>query len=256
MSSHQIERVQKIIANRGYVSRRKAEKLISEHRVKVNGVIVQDLGTKVSIDAQIMIDNHVVEPSTQKYYFIFYKPRNVVSTMYDPKHRKTIADYFKAVPTRVYPVGRLDYDVSGLILVTNDGELANFVMHPRYEFIKTYQALVNGKTSKQAVNQLLKGVIIDEDNYFTKALTARIVNYSPEKNESIIELSLAEGRKHHVKKMLAAAEVDLKKLMRTKIENIELDQLKPGEYRVLTPHEVRSFYGTYKAVRRKADAEV
>lgn len=136
MSNNEIERVQKIIANRGYVSRRHAEKLINEQRVKVNGELIQDLATKVSVHAEITVDNHPIIAESQKYYFIFYKPRNVVSTMFDPKHRKTVADYFKKIPARVYPVGRLDYDVAGLIIVTNDGEMANFVMHPRYEFVK------------------------------------------------------------------------------------------------------------------------
>ncbi|ATG97278.1 pseudouridine synthase [Mesoplasma lactucae] len=248
-----IERVQKIIANRGAVSRRRAEKLIEEGRVKVNGETVKDLGTKASTDALITIDNQPIISDDKKYYFLFYKPRNVVSTMYDPKHRKTIADYFKNVPARVYPVGRLDYDVSGLILVTNDGELANFVMHPRYEFIKTYQALANGRVSKGQVKQLTQGVTIDEDNYFTKAITANLANYNQEKDESIVEMSIAEGRKHHVKKMLEAVGIDLKKLMRTKIEDIEIGDLRPGEYRSLTPHEIKTFYGTYNSVKRKED---
>ncbi|ATZ16538.1 pseudouridine synthase [Entomoplasma freundtii] len=246
------ERLQKIIANRGAVSRRRAETLIELGRVKVDGKVITEKGFKTNLDAFIEIDNREVVKQNDKYYYLFNKPRFVLTTMYDPKGRKTVADFFKDVPARVYPVGRLDYDVSGLLIMTNDGDFANFVMHPRYEFLKTYQALCQGNVSPMAVKQLIKGVTIDED-YRTQAVSAKLLSYNPETNQSVVELTIAEGKKHHVKKMLEAAGMNLLKLKRTKVEFLTLDNLDLGHYRDLTPHEVKQFYGIYKANRRKDD---
>lgn len=246
------ERLQKIISNRGYGSRRNVEKLITAGRVKVDGVVITQLGFKTSIDARIEIDNREVINEKQKYYFLFNKPRLVLTTMYDPKGRKTVAEYFKQIPARVYPVGRLDYDVAGLLIMTNDGEFANFVSHPRYEFFKTYQALCQGAVKKEQVKKLVQGVVID-DHYKTKAIDSKILKVDQENKETIIELTIAEGHKHHVKKMLEAVEINLKKLKRTKIEFLTDEDLKVGEYRKLTPHEVKRFYGLYQSVKRKSD---
>lgn len=246
------ERLQKIIANRGFASRRAVEKMIADGRVKVNGQVITEMGFKCDLNALIEIDNKEIIGDKSKYYFLFNKPRLVLTTMQDPKGRETVADFFTDVPARVYPVGRLDYDVSGLLIMTNDGEFANFVMHPRYEFFKTYQALCRGKVTKYQVKELINGVIIDED-YHAKAISANLLNYNDEKNISIIELTIAEGRKHHVKKMLAAVDIDLAKLQRTKIEFLEIGDLQIGEYRPLTPHEVKQFYGIYNSTKRKED---
>ncbi|PPE04651.1 ribosomal large subunit pseudouridine synthase B [Entomoplasma ellychniae] len=247
-----MERLQKILSARGVTSRRNAEKLIIEGRVVVNGERITELGFKTTTDAEIMVDGKITETSNEKFYYLFYKPRLVLTTMYDPKQRKTVADYFKDVPTRVYPVGRLDYDVSGLIIMTNDGEFANFVMHPRYEFFKTYQGLCEGKISHKQVSELVSGVTIDND-YFTKAIDAKLVNYNVEKNQSIVEMTIAEGKKHHVKQMFDAINADLKKLKRTKIEFLEIDDLRIGEFRELKAHEVKKFYGIYNSTKRKED---
>jgi len=228
----------------------RAEILITQGRVKVNGEKITELGSKFPLNVEILVDNKVVEQKTDKLYYLFYKPRLVISTLYDPKGRKTVKDFFKKVPARVYPVGRLDYDVSGLLIMTNDGEFANFVMHPRYGFRKTYQGLVEGIVTKKDVHQLVSGVIIDDD-YKTKALEANLINVDKEKNYSIVEMTIAEGKKHHVKKMFEAANLPLRRLMRTKIENLEIGNLKPGEYRELKPHEVKFFYGLYKANQTK-----
>ncbi|AKU80118.1 pseudouridine synthase [Spiroplasma turonicum] len=240
------ERLQKIIASRGYCSRRKAEDLILKNLVKVNGKIINELGAKFEPNVEIYIDNKPVEPVSQKVYYLFNKPRLVLTTMADKDGRKTVADYFKNIKLRLFPVGRLDYDVSGAIIMTNDGEFANFVMHPRYEFQKTYQALCNGKVHKSQIEMLIKGVIIDE-NYKTRALDAKLLNYDKEYDESVIELTIAEGRKHHVKKMLIAADIYLKKLKRTRIEFLTLDDIEIGKYRELKVHEIKKFYGIYKS---------
>ncbi|ASP28584.1 23S rRNA pseudouridine2605 synthase [Spiroplasma corruscae] len=243
------DRLQKIIASRGYCSRRKAEELITNNQVKVNGKIVNELGSKFDTNVNITINDRPVSIISEKHYYLFNKPRLVLTTMVDKENRKTVADFFKNVKARVYPVGRLDYDVSGAIIMTNDGEFANFVMHPRYEFQKTYQALCKGKVHKDQVTQLVKGVIID-DNYKTKAIEARLCDYDKEYDESVVELTITEGRKHHVKKMLIAADIYLKKLKRTRIEFLTLDELEVGQYRVLKAHEIKKFYGIYKSVKQ------
>ncbi|QBQ07491.1 23S rRNA pseudouridine 2605 synthase [Spiroplasma gladiatoris] len=245
-----MERLQKIIASRGYCSRRQAEYLISQGRVKVNGVLINELGKSFENNVEIIIDNKIVKKEVDKVYYLFNKPRLVLTTMKDPKGRPTVADYFKNTKERVFPVGRLDYDVSGALLMTNDGEFANFVMHPRYEFRKTYQALCKGSVSKTQVKELIKGVIIDDD-YKTKAIYANLIKYDPKFDESIIELTIAEGKKHHVKKMLIAADIYLKKLKRTQIEFLEVNDLEVGSFRTLKPHEVKQFYGLYNSTSKK-----
>ncbi|WP_338983046.1 pseudouridine synthase [Spiroplasma endosymbiont of Othius punctulatus] len=242
-----IERLQKIIADRGYCSRRKAEEYITAGLVKVDGDTITTLGSKFDEDVRITIDNKVLEISTSaKKYYVFFKPRNVITTMSDPLHRKCVGDYFKRLDDRVFPVGRLDYDVSGLLIMTNDGEFANHVAHPRYNFYKTYQALIKGEVKSFQIKSLRTGVII-EDNYLAKAIDAKMVNYNKELGESIVTMVLNEGHKHHVKNMLAAADMELVKLQRTMVEDITLDGLKPGMYREFKAHEVKKFYGKIKS---------
>ncbi|QGS51706.1 pseudouridine synthase [Spiroplasma tabanidicola] len=245
-----MERLQKIIAARGYCSRRQAENLIAQGKVKVNGVVVTEAGSSFDKNVVIFINNKEVKKVSDKVYYLFNKPRLVLTTMNDPKGRPTVADYFKDSKIRVFPVGRLDYDVSGALIMTNDGEFANFVMHPRYEFRKTYQALCKGTVSKQQIKKLIVGVIIDDD-YKTKAIYAKLVNYDAKFDESIVEITVAEGRKHHVKKMLIAADIFLKKLKRTQIEFLEISDVKLGTYRALKTHEVKMFYGLYNSNNRK-----
>ncbi len=249
-----MERLQKIIATRGYCSRRQAETLITSGKVKVNGIVVTELGSKFNCDVEIKINNKKLEIVKEKVYYLFNKPRLVVTTMYDPKERKTVADFFKDSKIRVYPVGRLDYDVSGALIMTNDGEFANFVMHPKYEFRKTYQALCDGKVTKQQIKNLLNGVIIDED-YKTKAIHAALLKYDDQYNESIVEITIAEGRKHHIKKMLIAADINLKKLKRTQIEFLTINDIEVGKFRSLKPHEIKQFYGIYNSISKKNNKE-
>ncbi|WP_100916352.1 pseudouridine synthase [Spiroplasma floricola] len=244
------ERLQKIIATRGYCSRRRAEELIVQGKVKVNGKIIKELGSKFDPNVKIDINNKSVEEVKEKVYYLFNKPRLVLTTMYDPKDRKTVAEFFKDSKLRVYPVGRLDYDVSGALIMTNDGEFANFVMHPKYEFRKTYQALCKGKVHKYQIKQLIDGVLID-DNYKTKAIQSRLLKYDEEYDESVIELTIAEGRKHHVKKMLIAADIYLKKLKRTQIEFLTIEELPIGKFRELKSHEIKQFYGIYNSLKVK-----
>ncbi|AGR40946.1 pseudouridine synthase [Spiroplasma taiwanense] len=244
------ERLQKIIASRGYCSRRQAEKLIEQGRVKVEGKIIKELGTKFESNVEISINNKPLLEVKQKVYYLFNKPRLVLTTMDDPKDRKTVADFFNDSKIRVFPVGRLDYDVSGALIMTNDGEFANFVMHPKFEFRKTYQALCNGKVTKYQIRDLINGVTIDDD-YKTKAIYAKLLKYDDEFNESVIELTIAEGRKHHVKKMLVAVNIYLKKLKRTQIEFLEINDIEIGKFRELKPHEIKQFYGIYNSLKNR-----
>ncbi|AOG60198.1 23S rRNA pseudouridine2605 synthase [Spiroplasma helicoides] len=245
-----MERLQKIIASRGFCSRRQAENLITQGRVKVNGEVIKELGSSFDPNVEIQINNKELKKVEEKVYYLFNKPRLVLTTMSDPKGRPTVADYFKDSKIRLFPVGRLDYDVSGALLMTNDGEFANFVMHPRYEFRKTYQALCKGNVSKVQIKNLINGVIID-DSYKTKALYANLIKYDPKFDESIIELTIAEGKKHHVKKMLIAADIYLKKLKRTQIEFLEIKDVEIGKFRPLKFHEVKQFYGLYSSGPKK-----
>jgi 23S rRNA pseudouridine2605 synthase len=245
-----MERLQKIIASRGYCSRRKAEELIASGRVKVNGKVINEMGAQFETNVEIKIDGRPLVVENEKYYYLFHKPRMVVTTMYDPQGRKTVADYFKDNKARLFPVGRLDYDVSGALIMTNDGEFADYVTHPRYGIRKTYQALCKGKVSKHQVRELVSGVVIDED-YKTKALDAGIVKYDEKTDTTIIFLIITEGRKHHVKKMLIAADIYLEKLKRIAIEFLNLTDVQSGTYRPLKPHEVKSFYGLFKQQKNK-----
>ncbi|WP_342269275.1 pseudouridine synthase [Spiroplasma endosymbiont of Aspidapion aeneum] len=243
------QRLHKIIANRGYCSRRRAEELIVKGAVKVNGVIIRELGKCFDENCKIEIFNKIVDKKSENIYILFYKPRSVITTMFDPKSRKTVNDFFKSFHERIYPVGRLDYDVEGLLLMTNDGEFAQFISHPSYQIKKTYQALCEGRVRKDQVKNLSRGVKI-HDNYLAKALDVKIKNYDDSKNESIISLTICEGKKHHVKEMLKNVDIVLKKLKRSAIEFLTDDGLKPGQYRSLKVHEVKQLYGIYKSIKK------
>lgn len=156
-----LERLQKVIAQAGIASRRKAEKMIVAGRVRVDGKVVTKLGTKVDTFSNITVDNEPIERESLHTY-LFYKPRGVVSTAHDEKGRKTVVDYFEELPYRLYPIGRLDYDTSGLLLMTNDGQLANLLMHPKNEVPKVYVAKIKGILTTDEINHLKEGVIIDQ----------------------------------------------------------------------------------------------
>ncbi|KRL01232.1 pseudouridine synthase [Liquorilactobacillus capillatus] len=231
----EIERLQKVMANAGVASRRASEKMITEGRVKVNGKVVSELGTKVSPQDVITVNGHVLERE-KKVYYLFYKPRGVISAVSDDKGRKVVTDYFTAITERVYPVGRLDYDTSGLLLMTNDGELANKLMHPRYKIEKTYLAKVTGIPNNDALKKLRLGVKIDK--YTTAPAKSKIISTDQKKKKALISLTIHEGRYHQVKKMLAAIGYPVEKLRRSSYGFLTLQGLVSGEYRPLTRDEV------------------
>lgn len=234
-----MERLQKVIANSGYTSRRKAEELIQDGKVKVNGVTIYELGTKVNTTDLIEIDGNVLQKEEQKVYFLLYKPRGVVTTTSDDKNRKTVVDLIDT-QMRIYPVGRLDYDTTGILLLTNDGVLANALMHPKNNIDKVYIAKVKGLIGKEQINQLQNGVIVDGKK--TSKARARIKKYDKKTDTSIVELTIHEGKNHQVKKMFEAIGYSVLKLKRENISFLDLTGLKSGEYRMLSPKEIKKLY--------------
>ncbi|MFZ4452223.1 pseudouridine synthase [Salibacterium aidingense] len=232
-----MERLQKVIANAGVTSRRKAETFIEEGRVKVNGKIVRELGSKVSAHKDTVEVDNIPIDKEEPVYYVFYKPKQVISAVRDDKNRKVVTDYFEEVEERIFPIGRLDYDTSGLLLLTNDGDFANLMMHPKNKIFKTYIAKVKGKPSKENIGLLIKG--IDIEGIKTAPAKVKIKSTNKKNNSSIIEISIHEGRNHQVRKMFEAIGHPVLKLKREKYGPITLDKLNPGEKRVLKPVEVK-----------------
>lgn len=230
-----MERLQKIMAHAGIASRRASEKLIKEGRVKVNGKVVTEMGLNVSKDDTIEVDSIPITKE-EKLYFLLNKPRGVISSADDPKGRKTVVDFFSHIEQRIYPVGRLDYDTTGVLLLTNDGELTNQLTHPKYGIEKTYVAKVEGLIDKKAISRLEKGLNID--GYVTRPAKARIIDIDPRKNISMVELTIHEGKNHQVKKMLKTVGFPVEKLNRDKYGFLTTEGLQSGEWRQLKTYEV------------------
>lgn len=237
-----MERLQKKIASSGYCSRRKAEELIQSGKVKVNGKLITELGFKVENTDEITIDDIALEEE-QKVYYLLNKPRGVVSTTSDEKGRKTIVSLIDT-DTRIFPIGRLDYDTTGLILLTNDGELSNLLMHPKSDIEKTYIAKINGKLLPNELMSLKKGVVID--NIKTKKAKVKIKSYDKKTDTSIIEITITEGRNHQVKKMFEAVNHKVLKLKREKYAFLTIEGLSSKDYRMLTIKEVQKLYNLAK----------
>lgn len=233
------ERLQKIMSQAGIASRRASEKLILAGKVKVNGKTVTTLGTKVTGNDAIEVNGKLIEQKETKAYFLFYKPRGVISAAKDDKGRKVVTDYFKNIPQRLYPVGRLDYDTSGLLIMTNDGKLANMLMHPRYKINKTYVAKVKGIPSNDELKQLRLGVRLDAKHKSAPA-KARIISSNKKNDTAIVSLTIHEGRYHQVKLMFERIGYPVKKLKREKYGFLTLDGLTAGQYRELSHNEIRN----------------
>lgn len=233
-----MERLQKVIANSGYTSRRKAEELIIKGRVRVNGKVVIQLGVKVSGNDEIEVEGTIIS-NEQKVYYLMNKPRGIITSTNDDKGRKTVIDLIDT-DKRIYPVGRLDYDTTGALILTNDGELANLLMHPKSNIDKVYIAKVRGLIGKKELNSLATGVYIDGKK--TSKSKARIKKYDKKTDTSIVELTIHEGKNHQVKKMFEAIGYCVLKLKRERIAFLDVKNLKSGEYRILSPKEVKKLY--------------
>lgn len=233
-----VERLQKVIANSGYCSRRKAEELIENNKVLVNNTLAH-IGMQVSEKDEIKVEGNVIAKEEKEYYLL-YKPRGVVTTVSDDKNRPTVVELINT-KRRIYPVGRLDYDTTGLLLLTNDGELANMLMHPKNEIEKTYVAKVTGIITYQDVKKLENGVYVD--GVKTSKAKAKIIRFDKDKKTTIIELTIHEGKNHQVKNMLGSLGYEVIKLKREKESFLDLSGLRVGEYRTLSPKEVKKLYG-------------
>lgn len=237
-----MERLQKVIASAGVASRRKAEELILAGKVKVNGEVVRKLGTKVSGDDVIMVSGEIISKE-DKVYYLLNKPRGVVSTSSDDLNRKTIVEYIDT-DKRIYPIGRLDYDTTGLIILTNDGKLANLLMHPTNGVEKTYVAKLNKVITPTDLMILKSGVEVDG----IKCIPTRVKLRSKdiEKDKCIVEITIVEGRNHIIKNVFMKLGYLVDKLTRTRYADLTLDNLKSGEYRTLTVKEVKRLYHAAK----------
>lgn len=232
-----MERLQKRIANSGYTSRRKAEVLIEEGKVKVNGETVTELGTKVKSSDTVEVEGIKLEQE-DKLYILFYKPAQVITSVSDDKGRKVVTDYFKELDTRIYPVGRLDYDTSGLLLLTNDGDFTNLMTHPRYKIKKKYVVKLKGYLMREEVKALEKGVKLEDG--VTQPATVKIKNQDKEKSTTLVEITITEGRNRQVRRMFEYFGHEVSKLQRIEFGPLNLTGLNAGEGRVLTPHEVKT----------------
>ncbi|MBQ6335534.1 MAG: rRNA pseudouridine synthase [Erysipelotrichaceae bacterium] len=230
-----MERLQKIIAASGYCSRRKAEELILQGRVKVNGAVVDELGFKADETAEILIDDELLG-SEKKVVYLLNKPKNVISSAKDDRGRKTVVDLIDT-DLRIYPLGRLDYDSSGLLLLSNDGQLMQKLIHPSFEVEKVYEVRTKGRVSKQDIQALENGVRIED--YVTAAAKAEILDYNEKKDLTDLRITIHEGKNREIRKMFASLGHEVLKLHRIKEANIELGDLKSGEYRLLKPYEVK-----------------
>lgn len=233
------ERLQKVIAAAGVTSRRAAEQLILDGRVKVNGTVVKELGTRVDFKARVAVDNKLLKKDDRVYY-LFNKPRGVVTTMSDPEGRRSIKDFTQEIANRVFPVGRLDYNTEGLLLLTNDGTLAQRLMHPSGEVHKVYQVAVPGKVPEEKLDLLRAGILL-EDGMTAPAFVTGAV-YEPEKNISEFQITIHEGRNRQVRRMCDYIGFPVRKLARVELAGIRAEGLKRGKYRELTEGERRRLF--------------
>ncbi|KGR84870.1 pseudouridine synthase [Lysinibacillus odysseyi] len=232
-----MERLQKVIAYAGVASRRKAEQLITEGKVKVNGKVVRELGTKVSNSDTIEVEGVKLEKE-DKVYFLLYKPKGYISAVTDDKGRKTVVDIFKKrVPERIFPVGRLDYETTGLLLLTNDGEFSYQLTHPKFKIDKTYVARVKGVPTIEGLKKLQRGIKLEDGK--TAPAKVSMTSFDEKAGKAICEITIHEGRNRQVRRMFEAIGTPVVKLKRERFAFLDLGSLKPGEYRQLTKHEVK-----------------
>ena len=231
------ERLQKILAAAGIASRREAEKIILSGRVKVNGKLVKELGAKFGPKAFITVDEKPIK-NEKKVYYLFYKPRSVVTTMADPQGRRTVSDYLKDITEKVLPVGRLDYNTEGLLLLTNDGNLAQKLTHPKNEINKSYRVVVVGIVPQEKLDLLRIGVKL-EDGVTAPALVD-LVEYDHVKNLSVFNVTIHEGKNRQIRRMCDYIGYPVRQLKRYKIANLTLNGLNRGQYRPLYEEELQA----------------
>jgi len=237
-----MERLQKVIAESGYTSRRKAEELIKAGKVYVDGEKITEMGYKVSGNQEIIVEGNVIAREEHVYYML-NKPRGVISSVQDEADRVTVVDYIDT-DKRIYPIGRLDYNTTGLLLLTNDGELANALMHPSKSIPKTYIAKLNRAITPEDLMKLKHGIKIDDRKVDIIRIKAKSIDKV--KDSSIVEITIVEGRNHIVKRVFESLGYLVDKLSRTEYAGMTLGNLKSGEYRELSIKEVKRLYDISK----------
>jgi 23S rRNA pseudouridine2605 synthase len=248
-ADHGPQRLQKILSTAGVASRRLSEDLITQGRVSVNGEVVTELGTKADPSRdEIKVDGRRIRVEQRRIYILLNKPRGYVTTRSDPQGRPTVMDLVKRVREYVYPVGRLDYDSEGLLLLTNDGELAARLTHPRHEVERVYEARVKGVPDAHALQRLTKGIVIEGRRTSRARVNVAHVRETPGGPQAVVEIAIHEGRQRQVRKMFDAVGHPVVRLRRIAIGPISDEQLPTGRYRELTPREL-------SALRRAAGIE-
>ena len=239
-------RLQKLLSQAGIASRRAAEKLIAEGRVTLNGATVREMGVKADPGVDdVRVDGRRIKAASRLRYILLNKPAGVVTTRSDPQRRRTVLDLLHGVREYVYPVGRLDYDTEGLLLLTNDGELAATLTHPRHGVERTYEARVAGMPDDEAIDRLRRGIPLDGRRTLPAEVT--LLNRGRRDRDGMLLLTIREGRNRQVRRMCEAVGHPVQQLRRTKIGPIADRRLRPGEWRELSPGEVEKL--------KRADAE-
>ena len=240
MSEEPSERLQKVLAQAGVASRRKSEDLIREGRVVVNGQVVTELGTKVNpARDDIRVDGRRIHPAEGHLYVMLNKPQNVISAMEDRRGRRALGDLV-SLPRRLYPVGRLDLQSEGLILLTDDGELANLLTHPRYENEKEYEAWVNGEPTEETLQAWRQGVLLEGQTTAPASVQILARSGPGSSAATLLRIAMHEGRKRQIRRVAALLGHPVRELKRVRLGPLELGALEVGQWRYLTAGEVRS----------------
>lgn len=233
------ERLQKIIAQAGLASRREAEMMILAGRVSVNDQVTRKLGTKADIGKdEIRLDGMLIYPESEKIYIMLNKPRGYVTTLRDPQQRPIVMDLIRDVSTRVFPVGRLDYDSQGMLLITNDGDFAQGLLHPRFRIPKVYRVKIKGRLSRSEFDALNKGLELEDGKFLPEDISETKVN----KKSSWLLMTISEGKNRVIRRALASIGHDVAELIRIRIGGMGIGNLRAGQYRFLTRAETKKYF--------------
>ena len=239
-----MERLQKVISQAGVASRRESEKIIQQGRVTVNGKVVTEMGTKVTPGKdRIMVDGKPIA-GEKLVYILLYKPKGILTTLKDPQDRKTVASLVSDITQRIYPVGRLDYNTEGLLLLTNDGALTHALIHPSKKIDKTYIAKVAGRPSQEKLDLLRVGIQLEDG--MTAPAVINMIDYDRERNMTSLQITIHEGKNRQIRRMFEAIGSDVKQLKRVQFAFLTLEGLRRGSYRHLLPQEVEALQNLNK----------
>lgn len=237
------ERLQKVLAHAGVASRRSCEELIMSGKVKVDGKTITELGVKVDPHKSLIeVEGKPITGKEKEKYILLFKPAGYVSTVYDPQKRRTVMDLINGVNERVYPVGRLDYETSGLLVLTNDGKLTNELIHPSREVKKTYRTMVKGIPTGRSLGQLASGIMLEDG----KTAPAEVKLKKIENGNALIDITIHEGKNRQVRRMFQAVGHNVIWLKRIAFGPLKIEKMKPGEWRYLTNQEVLALKGLKK----------